>query len=209
MLRLAVYIIPLGAFIALASLVVTGASASFDVSLMAAARDLHAAWLTPLMQAVSHVGSTWGIAALSALLVAALLRRGERRTALVLVLAVLGAALVVVLTKLAFGRPRPELFAWLDHPGGKSFPSGHALSGILFFPLAAAITRQTFAWPRWTVGAELAFGVLVGLSRPYLGVHWPTDVLAGFALGLALLLVALRVLAPDTRPAGKDTATPP
>ena len=82
------------------------------------------------------------------------------------------------------GRPRPELWPRLLEEGGWSFPSGHALASATFFPVLAWTLSRRF--PTLAL-AFLALGVslplFVGLGRLYLGVHWPTDVLAGWAIG--------------------------
>ncbi len=81
-------------------------------------------------------------------------------------------------------RPRPELWPRLLETGGWSFPSGHALASATFFPVLAWTLSRRF--PTLAL-AFLALGVslplFVGLGRLYLGVHWPTDVLAGWAIG--------------------------
>jgi undecaprenyl-diphosphatase len=81
-------------------------------------------------------------------------------------------------------RPRPELWPRLLEHGGWSFPSGHALASATFFPLLAwTLSRRspTLAPAFWAFGLSLP--LFVGLGRLYLGVHWPTDVLAGWAIG--------------------------
>ncbi len=83
-------------------------------------------------------------------------------------------------------RPRPHLWPWLIPQSGYAFPSGHALAGATFYPLLAR--DVSCRWPRaralaWTLAITLAF--FIGFGRLYLGVHWPSDVLAGWALGAA------------------------
>lgn len=91
-------------------------------------------------------------------------------------------------------RARPELWATAISPDSSSFPSGHAWAAATFYPLIArAIAR---AHPRGRIPAYVAaLGVafFVGFGRLYLGVHWPTDVLAGWALGAAQTWIGIRV----------------
>lgn len=155
------------------------------------------AWLTDVMRTITTVGSPRGLA-LTALLVAGALATREKSWRPVLLAApvVLGIELLGSLVKLAVARPRPPIsFAVPDVSAhGFAFPSGHAgqsaaIYGVVAFLLAARVS----GWPGkvavWT-GAVLAAGA-VGVSRLYLGVHWLTDVLAGWALGVAWLGVVL------------------
>jgi membrane-associated phospholipid phosphatase len=106
----------------------------------------------------------------------------------------LGATTFLLLEglKYAVARSRPELWPRLVTQGGFSFPSGHATATATFYPLLAWIaTRQR---PRLRVTAlalSVAFALFVGLGRLYLGLHWPSDVLAGWALGATQSSVAI------------------
>jgi len=198
----------LAVFATLSVLVTGGSTAGLDRDIMLGAATLHADALTVLMQILSHVGGTIAVAAVAGLGSLGLWLQGYRRAALRLAGALAVGALVIVLTKLVFERPRPDVFAWLDHPSGESFPSGHSLAGVFFFPLLAQTARDVYRAPRWLVIVALVLGVLIGLSRIYLGVHWPTDVLGGFVLGLALLALVTRVHVRETRAPGERTVSP-
>jgi undecaprenyl-diphosphatase len=90
------------------------------------------------------------------------------------------------------GRPRPDLWPRLVEPGGWSFPSGHALASATFFPVLAWTLSRRFpgyAPVLWSLG--LALPLVIGLGRLYLGVHWPTDVLAGWAMGSLQSVLAI------------------
>lgn len=135
---------------------------------------------------------------------------GKQRYIVVLGLALLlgrwdrwqsGAALVVtsIIANLVsdglkdhFLRPRPELVPHLDHVTSLSYPSGHATSAALVYLLFAALV-PTAHRGRWLAGGALAT-LLTGLSRVALGVHWPSDVLAGWMVGGAFALFALAVV---------------
>jgi membrane-associated phospholipid phosphatase len=172
---------------------------------------------TPLADAVfaaSHYAGTLlagSVVVLAAC--AAHLARGERRAALVWVLT--GAAVYLVQDglKRLVARPRPQLWEraeWAISPGSYAFPSGHALATAAFFTLAAHSLGRV--WPRGRLAAAVAAAALVlwvGVGRLYLGVHWPSDVLAGWALGFALAVAAIRYVeaheasAPHARPGSR------
>lgn len=182
----------LAGFVVVSVLVTGGDTAILDRDLMLGIATWHADGLTLLMQTLSHIGGTIAVAAVAGLGSAWLFVKGHKRAALRLAATIAACAVVIVVTKIIFERPRPDVFPWLDHPSGDSFPSGHSLAGVLFFPLIALTARDVYRTPGWLVALALVLGLAIGLSRVYLGVHWPTDVLGGFALGLALLALALR-----------------
>lgn len=98
--------------------------------------------------------------------------------------------------KLLLGRPRPDLWLdgrWAVSEGSYALPSGHALATAALFPLVALALSER--WPRqraWWWCLAVAAIVWVGLGRLYLGVHWPSDVVAGWLLGLAAFAFAAR-----------------
>lgn len=108
----------------------------------------------------------------------------------------IGVSTYVVQEGLKFlvARPRPGLWPPLVPQSGYSFPSGHALAAATFYPLLAwtwARARPDEARAAWAVAILLAS--YIGFGRLYLGVHWPTDVAAGWALGAAQTALAMRL----------------
>jgi undecaprenyl-diphosphatase len=132
------------------------------------------------------LGSFWFCAPLTVFRVARHLRRGERREAAAWL--VVAAAVIVLpeLLKVAVGRARPTLWPWLISTVGYSFPSGHATASAAFFPLLGWTTLRSRDRGGAGYALGLAVAAFVGVGRLYVGVHWPSDVLAGWALGLAL-----------------------
>ncbi len=154
-------------------------------------RTLAQGWASPTLTGVMIAASFYGgpVVLIPAALVAAFafLVHGWHRGALLVVLTVAGAALLNWLLKVTFARVRPEAFFDYPLPASPSFPSGHALyAASIFGGLAALLTARLKHGPlRATVWAAAVFLiVLVGFSRVYLGVHYPSDVLAGYSIAV-------------------------
>ena len=122
------------------------------------------------------------------------LARRERREALAWLVVGVGAAVLPELLKAAVARPRPTLWPWLIPTSGYSFPSGHAVAGAALYPFLGWLALRARGRSRVGYFLGLAIGTVIGLGRLYAGVHWPSDVLAGWALGIALSLGAVRWL---------------
>jgi undecaprenyl-diphosphatase len=149
--------------------------------------------LTTTAEVVSLVGGTVGTGGLAVVAAVVLFARGHRRTAVIWVAGVAVGSLTVRLVKVAVERPRPPEALRLAEETTASLPSGHALMSALGLTLtAAAVIALSVGTPRARAirTAAIALAVLgalvVGASRVYLGVHWTTDVSAGWLLGAAL-----------------------
>jgi undecaprenyl-diphosphatase len=188
-------------FAVLAWLVTTGRSGAIDSLGLLFWRDGDLRPLGPgwLLEAVRDVTSLGGVLlrnvfALAA--VVALLFMGLRREAALLALTVAGGWLAGFAIKVLVGRPRPEIVPHLTEAGGASFPSGHSFnSAVVFIAVALAFaTLSTRQSVRLTViAAAVALSLAVAWSRVWLGVHFPTDVAAGWigGAGWAFLATAL------------------
>ena len=143
--------------------------------------------------AITHLGAYPVLVGLALLGLIALLARGERRRAMLLAgLATLGP-LFVELQKHWFGRLRPHDQEHLVVVQSYAFPSGHSANSLLIWlSVALLVVEGPRARPFAIVAALLIAGA-VGLSRPMLGVHWPSDVVGGWALALFLLLLLSRL----------------
>jgi undecaprenyl-diphosphatase len=141
--------------------------------------------VTIAAEAFSTLGSFAVIALLAAATAAILFARRNRARALYVLFVLAGAVVLNNGLKYSFQRPRPQAFFGLD-PASFSFPSGHALYSVSFY-LGAGIMLAGEARPlplKYAVTtAAMTLVVAIGLSRVYLGVHYPTDVMAGFAIG--------------------------
>jgi undecaprenyl-diphosphatase len=137
------------------------------------------------------------VVAVGAIAVTALVVARRRELAIALVVSSAGAWLLVNATKLAVQRPRPPETARLVSAGGWSFPSGHAGQGAAMYMAIGVLAWISVrsVWLRRTLaGAFGVVGIAIGLSRVYLGVHWLSDVVAGWLLGLAWFLAVLAVV---------------
>jgi undecaprenyl-diphosphatase len=170
------------------------------------------AWLTTAATDVTSLGSI-SVLAIIVILVSGLvfsLRRVREGT--VLLLASVGGIVLTGLLKDLFQRDRPPLILHLAPAVNASFPSGHAtLSATVYLTLGALIAH--FAQRRrvrvYALTAAVVLAVTVGCSRVYLGVHWPTDVLAGWCVGAAWALACWSIAVLWERLAGKRLTTAP
>ena len=172
-------------------------------------------WLQETARDITALGG-FTVLALVVVLAAALLWVHRRRAqALVLIAAVLGGELLAQAIKVLVGRTRPDLVPHLDLVYSSSFPSGHsALSPIVYFTLAGLVAagEGQRAQKALLIGGAVILVLAIGVSRVYLGVHWPTDVLAGWALGTAVAMLgtlALHLVAPHRRETGAVAAGKP
>jgi undecaprenyl-diphosphatase len=159
----------------------------FDMAGRVAVHAYAQPWLTLVMKAASLAGGGWGLWPGGVLIAAWLARAARGRDAALFAIAVVGANLVGEAMKLFFHRLRPEPWFGYPLPSTYSFPSGHAFVSFCFcLCLAEILIRDD--WPAagklamWS--AAVGCTLTVGLSRVYLGVHYPTDVLGGYAAGI-------------------------
>jgi undecaprenyl-diphosphatase len=179
--------------------VAEGETQSFDLRVLEAMRhenDLkHAigpAWLPEAMADITALGGTTVITLMTLAVIGFLLMRRIYHAMWLVVVASVGAGILTTVMKYFVARERPPEALRLDVVTSASFPSGHSLTSAVFYlTLAALLTRlvdRTRLKAYILTTAILAVG-LIGLSRMYLGVHYPTDVLGGWTLGLAWALL--------------------
>ncbi len=202
----------LALFAWLADFVVEGAAIPFDTSVRGWVHLHSSAGLTAVMRAMSFLGEPGSLMLLSGVAVLLLLHAARwPRAASLFIVTMLGGFVLDSSLKGMFHRLRPESFFHTPLPHSYSFPSGHALFSVCFWgvlaALASARVRRTGLRVAIWAAAALIAG-LIGYSRIYLGVHYPSDVLAGYSAAVvwvAAVASADRVL--QRRRARRQTAT--
>lgn len=144
-------------------------------------------WLEEMGRDLTALGGVIVLILVTAIATGYLLMLKKYHALLFMLAAVLGGLLLSTLLKGLFSRPRPELVPHLSHVSTSSFPSGHSmLSAVVYLTLGAVVGQfvEQRSLRIYFLVVALLLSFLVGLSRVYLGVHYPTDVLAGWTAGL-------------------------
>ena len=202
LLGLAVALVLLAGFAILLASVQGGDAGRFDSALLTWLRDSAdlsrpraPPWVTALFTEITHLGGTVTLTLATAVVVGLLLFERKHRAATLVLLSVAGGTFISTMTKLGVDRPRPDLVPHLVEVTSPSFPSGHAmLSAVVYLTLAAMLAQFEFsrtATRVYVIAVAIVLTLAIGFSRVFLGVHWPSDVLAGWCLGAAWAIVCL------------------
>lgn len=188
-----------------AALATAGEPLAFDRAILVALRHPDAPgvpigpdWLLPAAREVTALGGTPLLTLLTLTLVGYFAVKRQTKLIFILLAAVIGETLLSDFLKDIFARPRPTLVPHLVDASSKSFPSGHSTSAAaIYFTLAALIARETKERivRNYVFFVAAVLAALVGTSRVYLGVHYPTDVIGGLSFGsawAAIVLIAAR-----------------
>ncbi|MEJ7657402.1 MAG: phosphatase PAP2 family protein [Thermoleophilaceae bacterium] len=179
---------------------------SFDRGVAASLHAQAPGLATSAFTAVTHLGSALVLVPMTVVAMLALIRSHRRAQAVVMGVAVAGGEALNTALKLAFERQRPSFADSLGTAAGFSFPSGHAMVslvvyGALAYYVSAAIRAR---WAKvLVVLSGLGLILAIGFSRIYLGVHYPSDVLAGYSAGLAWLMVCALTMLGVSRRGGR------
>ncbi|MFF2088352.1 phosphatase PAP2 family protein [Nocardia sp. NPDC058176] len=152
--------------------------------------------LTTVTEVITDLGDTLSMTVLAVIVVIGFVLRGAPRTAVLVGVTSLGAGVLVRVIKPLVDRQRPPELTRLVVEPSLSYPSGHTLGttavvGIVALTVLPHVRRR---WVRRTAAViAVLFAIAVGLSRVYLGVHWSTDVLAGWLIGLLWVTVCVTV----------------
>jgi undecaprenyl-diphosphatase len=181
------------AFAELADEVMEGTTGSMDRTILLALRNpadlsdpIGPGWIEEVGRDITALGGIGVVSLLSLAVLGYLLLQGQRHAAVFLLVAVGGGLVLSLVLKNYFDRPRPDLVAHGARVWTTSFPSGHSMvSAVTYLTLGALLARVQSQRRLKAYLLLIAFLVtaLVGLSRVYLGVHWPTDVLSGWTAG--------------------------
>lgn len=182
-------------FLRLASDVMEGDTLAFDRAILQWLRSASNSsvpagphWLLASMIEVTALGGATVLTVFTAIAVGYLAIVKRPAAAVFLTTAIAGGATVSTRLKLGFARSRPEVIAHLVTANSSSFPSGHAMNSAAAYLTLGTLLARTFEdlWVRvYIVGVAIALTLLIGLARVYLGVHWPSDVIAGWCVGAA------------------------
>lgn len=183
------------AFGKLASEVMEGDTVAFDRFIIEGLRNgvdrsipVGPAWLQTAMIDVTALGGVSVLTVLTLIVAGYLVAVRKVSTAIFVGAAIAGGAVMSSLLKLGFARPRPDLVDHLVNVHNTSFPSGHAMnSAVVFLTLGSLLARthEDRGVKVYLLGVAITLSLAVGFSRVYLGVHWPSDVIAGWAVGAA------------------------
>jgi undecaprenyl-diphosphatase len=202
--RVAIGVLALVALgVAVGSLFAEGGANGFDRGLMLALRNpadlddpVGPGWFEDVMRDFTGLGGIAVVVGASLLLCGYLLLRRRYADIAILATSLVGAQLLSSLAKLVVSRPRPDLVSHEAQIYSASFPSGHSLMSSVAYATFALLlvvdvddrrVRELLLVAAWLVS------LAVGCSRIYLGVHWPSDVLAGWAVGALWMLLMLRL----------------
>ena len=184
--------------IALMDDVVEGSTRAFDTAILKVFRSstnlaepIGPLWLPDMVRDLTSLGSTAVLTLITVGAIGYLLIDRKSGAALFVLVAIGGGTMVSSILKIGVQRTRPDLVPALVHETSPSFPSGHAmLSTVTYLTIGVILARvqpsRRMKIYILTVAAVVA--LIVGVSRVYLGVHWPTDVLAGWCAGTAWAL---------------------
>jgi undecaprenyl-diphosphatase len=184
--------IALWGFAELAETVMKAQTLAFDTNLLLAIQKIQVPWLSSIMLLLTSIGDPTVLVTLGIATSAVLLIRHQRSEAMTVVIAGLGALGLNLLLKQLFERARPQLWARVVDVRFYSFPSGHAMLSIVMYGLFGYLLATRY--PKYRNLIILCMSLLialVGFSRLYFGVHWPTDVIAGYAAGFVWLVTCI------------------
>lgn len=184
--------IALWGFAELAETVMRDQTQAFDTNVLLSIQKLQVPWLTPIMLLITDIGDPTVLLVMGTLMSAILLVRHQKSEAMTIAIGGFGALGLNLLLKRLFERSRPELWSRAVDVKFYSFPSGHAMLSIVMYGLLGYLLATRY--PKYRNVIILLMSVLIaliGFSRLYFGVHWLTDVIAGYAAGFVWLMTCV------------------
>lgn len=156
------------------------------------AAPIGSAHFTGMVRDMTALGSVTALTSFVVIAIVCLALAKDIRAAGAVLFLIGGGQIISTLVKNIVERPRPDIVAPLALETSWSFPSGHAMMSMIAYLTFAAVLARSFKRPAprlFLLGAALLLSLMIGASRLYIGVHWPSDVLAGWLLGLAWFLL--------------------
>jgi undecaprenyl-diphosphatase len=199
-------LLPLWSFAALMGEVQEKAVFWFDAPLLTLLHALTTPTLDHFFVMTSRLGYGYGVVPVDALILVLLVIQRRFRDGLFFGISVIGSAILNIVAKNHFARLRPDLWLAITPESTYSFPSGHAMgSATLGMAVVILCWRTRWHWPVLTV--SIIFVSLVGISRVYLGVHFPSDIFAGWAAAIAWTF-GIYILVDQKAPPPPSSAAP-
>lgn len=195
--------VALALFILCGVLVVAGLTQANDAAILSWINSQSRPWLDTFFVSITDLGGVVAVTALTAAVFGVLLYKKQPRKALLVATSIGGVALIGVILKGLVERPRPDLWEWLVTESYFSFPSGHAVASSALALCIIALCWNT-RWRTLAIVFGATYTVLIGLSRLYLGVHYPTDIIGGWLLSVAWVAFATIVIFGYVRPRYKN-----
>jgi membrane-associated phospholipid phosphatase len=205
-LGVATWLLPLAGLTWLCQEIWEKESFRFDTTVLLGIHRWANPLLDQLMLGITRLGNPEVVVMVVAVSGVWLVRRQQFRSAVLLLFTCLGTLMLNQGMKLIFARPRPLLWPRLIPEVSYGFPSGHALGAMVLYGLLACLLARRYAHysrPIYLIAAILISAI--GLSRLYLGVHYPTDILAGYTVGFLWLITCrfiFRMKSPQSRQSG-------
>ncbi|HEY7772601.1 MAG TPA: phosphatase PAP2 family protein [Marinagarivorans sp.] len=203
-IKIALALALLLAAILLTEWVVSGDSLKLDKMLILAMRDLSdpanpigPGWLEESARDITALGGIPILTLVTIFLATYLWMGGDYRAVMFIALVVIGALLLSFGLKHLIGRPRPDLVSHGTQVYSLSFPSSHAMMSAAIYYAMGLLARESLVLRRRRINAVFFLAVLIvliGVSRVYLGVHWPTDIVAGWILGVLWVQASLLIV---------------
>ncbi|MBD1827889.1 phosphatase PAP2 family protein [Microcoleus vaginatus GB1-A2] len=189
---LAVAALGMWGFATIAEDVLEKESYAFDTSILLALRQLHTPLGDRVMLGFTFLGEPNLLLVICLILGIVLLARNHRSESATIAFAGAGAIGLNLLLKKLFARDRPQLWERVVDVRFYSFPSGHAMISMVIYGLLGYFLATRFPKQGWFIySLTVVLVAAIGLSRLYLGVHWPTDVIAGYTAGLVWLITCI------------------
>lgn len=158
-----------------------------DSDLLTEMTGYRSGFLTLVFREITALGSGTALGFVVVANLIWLIANCDKVRAIQLLVVSMASSVLTLLFKIMAERPRPDIVDHLDYADGYSFPSGHSLSSsAIYFTILFQVLPVFPRWKMWILGYFILLVIVVSISRIYLGVHYPSDVLAGFCFGTGL-----------------------